>query len=1104
MPVDSHRDQKRLKRDADGEFVSHDKRPFGQPNLSAGSSLSVERDADEIQVAANSQVDLALVGSETDLAHQDVCHQDSLSLSKFNGRDLASVLFVEVFAGSARLSRAVRDLNMRVLAVDHSAERAHGIHIANFDLAVDAQVNGLIEFLQQEEDNLAWIHFAPACGTASRARERPLPGLEAKGFRVAKPLRSLAHPEGLPGLQGTDKLRVEAANKVYSNTATIVRWAARRAITCSIENPMNSLFWNVPCIRRLLDDLSGYDACFDNCCHGGNRKKTTRWWSTRNWFQPLAVFCDDGHPHEPWRPSVINGRLTYPTAEEAAYPVLLCQRLAGILKDKLSLFGAVVVQSLSEQQVVSDQPLRRMVLDMLPRGRKYKPLVSEYGCYQRIVLFMDEPLNIAEQQWQLPAGARAVGRRALKWGEIRADPTVKQSKYIRERLHDLEDGDTVELHHVGIPREPLDFVEQAVRAGHPRSFAVHLPAEVVRVLEENVSDEDFALAKKRVAYLCRWTKRAQELGAEEQNLKKAMPGHQCCLLQRKRLLVFQEMLDDLGYPDKHLTRDLAAGFPLSGWLEPSGVFPRAVKRPQYSVDTLRVLAKGLNASILAQLENADDRDATNQQAWRQTLEEIEKGYVWLDEDADPSKHALAKRFGLNQKNKVRVIDDCTVGGLNKTIGVVEKYRIHAMDEISAYLAWMLTRCQARCQDSNGSSFQLLGRTFDLKAAYKQFGVNLSDRDLLRIAVRDTDCGRVRFLGINSLPFRVSMAVWFLGMVGLRLAWCAYFDDYTIFAKQSMATNATAAAEGLFQLLGLEFARDGSKACAFSTVFRTLGVEVDLDLFSKGQVSLGHTCERRLELQEVLKDVLDCGYVSSKQSESLRGRLHWFESFAFGRIANNAIKVLGNLAVKENKRNVLNASERLALTFLMERVGNARPLNLLPTSLCSWTVFTDGACEGAEQRMGSVGGVLFAPDGKCVSFFGGEAPADIMAHLLSFSANPIYELEIIPVLIAFAYWRHRFTGASVVFYIDNDAARSACIQASGATRHARSLMASVSRLEMECQCKAWYARVPTSSNIADAPSRLCFDQVEALGAVETEFRWTEVAEALGEESIGRFP
>ena len=144
----------------------------------------------------------------------------------------------------------------------------------------------------------------------------------------------------------------------------------------------------------------------------------------------------------------------------------------------------------------------------------------------------------------------------------------------------------------------------------------------------------------------------------------------------------------------------------------------------------------------------------------------------MDDAAGPLEHALAKRFGLSQKNKVRVIDDCTIGGLNKTIGVVEKYRIHAMDEISAYLAWMLTYCEKL----GGPSFQLLGRTFDLKAAYKQFGVSLADRDLLRIAVRDTDSGRVRFLGVTSLPcgavgsvggfLRISVAVWFLGMVGL--------------------------------------------------------------------------------------------------------------------------------------------------------------------------------------------------------------------------------------------------------------------------------------------------------------------------------------------------
>ena len=53
---------------------------------------------------------------------------------------------------------------MRVLAVDRTAERAHGIHIANFDLAADAQVSGLIEFLQQEVEVICTpLHLANVC-----------------------------------------------------------------------------------------------------------------------------------------------------------------------------------------------------------------------------------------------------------------------------------------------------------------------------------------------------------------------------------------------------------------------------------------------------------------------------------------------------------------------------------------------------------------------------------------------------------------------------------------------------------------------------------------------------------------------------------------------------------------------------------------------------------------------------------------------------------------------------------------------------------------------------------------------------------------------------
>ena len=52
-----------------------------------------------------------------------------------------------------------------------------------------------------------------------------------------------------------------------------------------------------------------------------------------------------------------------------------------------------------------------------------------------------------------------------------------------------------------------------------------------------------------------------------------------------------------------------------------------------------------------------------------------------------------------------MIDDCTVGGINSTVGVVEKYRVHAIDKIAAYIA--------RCLDyaeTCGLKADMLGRT----------------------------------------------------------------------------------------------------------------------------------------------------------------------------------------------------------------------------------------------------------------------------------------------------------------------------------------------------------------------------------------------------------
>ena len=84
---------------------------------------------------------------------------------------------------------------------------------------------------------------------------------------------------------------------------------------------------------------------------------------------------------------------------------------------------------------------------------------------------------------------------------------------------------------------------------------------------------------------------------------------------------------------------------------------------------------------------------------------------------------------------------------------------------------------------------------------------------------DTDSSMV--YGANALPFgttgsakgflRTSAATWFLGVNRLDLYWGNYFDDYPIFAADSQTHEAESYAEGLMNLLSIQFADSGKKA-----------------------------------------------------------------------------------------------------------------------------------------------------------------------------------------------------------------------------------------------------------------------------------------------------
>ena len=138
-------------------------------------------------------------------------------------------------------------------------------------------------------------------------------------------------------------------------------------------------------------------------------------------------------------------------------------------------------------------------------------------------------------------------------------------------------------------------------------------------LNANFFDEPHVVAKKRAVFFAKWSKRAAELKGREAEILQSCPERVRNIMRRKNLQLLREILNDLKYPDKTLVDDLCSGFKLTGWLPKSGVFPGRIRHPEHDVQTLKVFAKGLNKSAVAQVRNVEV-DEVAESTWSTTGE----------------------------------------------------------------------------------------------------------------------------------------------------------------------------------------------------------------------------------------------------------------------------------------------------------------------------------------------------------------------------------------------------------------------------------------------------------------------------------------------------
>ena len=124
--------------------------------------------------------------------------------------------------------------------------------------------------------DLRYVHAAPPCGTASRAREKPVrPHVQREDLPIRHDSVSDAFSMGLPKLntrQPELHLPVVAANEVCIFAS---EFCASLGISWTLENPARSHVWEVPVIKNLRGDAVG-DVLLDLCMFGSKRRKHTR------------------------------------------------------------------------------------------------------------------------------------------------------------------------------------------------------------------------------------------------------------------------------------------------------------------------------------------------------------------------------------------------------------------------------------------------------------------------------------------------------------------------------------------------------------------------------------------------------------------------------------------------------------------------------------------------------------------------------------------------------------------------------------------------------------------------------------------------------------
>ena len=961
-----------------------------------------------------------------DIAEEQSSHVEPAANQEVDGRAGANatthskqLFLLDLFCGTAGVAAAFRAMGGESMGIDHIIDkrRVKG-PVAKVDLSKQDGQATVLQWI--ESDKVDAVMLAPPCGTASRAREIPVP----KRHRLRKgmqpvPLRSEAEPMGLSSLRGVAKIKVLAANKLYAFARKVMDLCERKGIPFICENPRRSLMWMTDPFLQLPDTFRFQHV--HSCMYGGKRKKRTSFLMNFH-AANLLLECDESHPHLPWGmvAQTAGSEMKFSTSLETEYPSGLCRQLAIAFIEQLQRDGKNI--SLSTGQIEQEQ---RMGAGLQPRGARAPLLVGDFkfkidikSTDVTIPASIEDNVHIPFQG--LPLHSKLISSRVVtEVGENGEKKVFSLSSY-------------------GVFRSPWEFLDKALTLEHPLDSPHTVDKSNLKAMVFIRDHTKAEVLKFRAQQLRKYTERAAQLSSEESQLRNSLDPDVRRVLEGKRLLLFKEMAADAKVGDEHLFTELIQGFKLTGEMPESKQFPARLKPAMISVQQLKDSSVWAKKMIHASCRRVGADPEIARAVYEETIQQRTDGWVKgpytaseLDQKFDGC-WIPSKRFGVRQGGKIRAVDDFSEFLVNASVTATEKLQLFGLDEVVNTARTFLgcdflimddeldnLWCSEAVKSFTGPWRKIFGRALDLKSAYKQLARHPADSWAAILAVWNDDAGTVEFYESVALPFGSVCAVMAFNRMAkaLRLILSElfmvintnFFDDFCQLECEGLCDSAWETAEFVMKLLGWRISMSEDKRSPFAGEFNLLGAVVDLTQSTAGLVAVHNKPSRIADLQSLVQSICQSETVALSLLETLKGRLLYAAGHTFGRCSQLAIQLISRVArrgplvvLDEKLKEVINR----ALLCLMDAK---------PRHVSAWSgrppliIFTDGACE-EDGLCVTHGAVYYDPESHHALMFGDHVPTcwtdkwrtEGKKHL-------ICQAELFPVLVAKNTWSHLISG-----------------------------------------------------------------------------------------------